>query len=108
MYFGMLWTFFCWHTEDNDLYSINYMHSGKPKTWYAVPDHAAEKFEAVLKENFPTHHQRMPDLQFRKCVMLAPHELQKAKVPVYRAGKPKSCNQAAAAVVRGGRADGVR
>eukprot|EP01048_Picozoa_sp_COSAG05_P016683 COSAG05_NODE_2181_length_3431_cov_16.118697_5_plen_244_part_00 len=50
MYFGMLFTFFCWHTEDNDLYSINYMHSGKPKTWYAVPDYAAEDFESVLKK----------------------------------------------------------
>ena len=47
MYFGMFFTFFCWHTEDNDLYSINYMIGGKPKTWYAVPDHAAEGFEQV-------------------------------------------------------------
>jgi hypothetical protein len=111
MYFGMFFTFFCWHTEDNDLYSINYMigaltvphqcvaacfvkppltlagwcSGGKPKTWYAVPDHAAEGFEKVLKDTYPDFHERMPDLQFRKCLMLPPHKLMEANVPVYRA-----------------------
>ena len=109
MYFGMFFTFFCWHTEDNDLYSINYMigalthqwvvacsvrphlthagwcSGGKPKTWYAVPDHAAEGFEKVLKDTYPDFHERMPDLQFRKCLMLPPHKLTAANVPVYRA-----------------------
>ena len=85
MYFGMLFTFFAWHTEDNDLYSINYMHSGAAKTWYAVPDNAAEDFEDVLKKTYPTFATRMPDLQFRKCLMLSPHELKAAGVPTYRA-----------------------
>jgi hypothetical protein len=85
MYFGMLFTFFAWHTEDNDLYSINYMHSGAAKTWYAVPDNAAEDFEDVLKKTYPTFATRMPALQFRKCLMLSPHELKAAGVPTYRA-----------------------
>ena len=36
LYFGALFSTFCWHVEDHFLYSVNYLHTGAAKTWCAV------------------------------------------------------------------------
>lgn len=47
LYFGMLFSTFCWHNEDNYQYSINYNHFGREKQWYGIPGNRAKQFEKV-------------------------------------------------------------
>jgi hypothetical protein len=80
----MLFSTFCWHTEDNYLYSTNYLHSGEPKVWYGVPAHAAADFERVMKETFPKVFTSGRNILYHLTTMLSPATLHKRGVPVYR------------------------
>ena len=48
LYVGMLFSTFCWHNEDNYLYSINYSHEGDMKQWYGVPSSSTRALEKVI------------------------------------------------------------
>src|ERR1700733_11048469 len=51
LYFGMWRATFAWHVEDMDLFSINYIHFGAGKFWYAVPQARASALEQTMRGN---------------------------------------------------------
>jgi len=67
LYFGSWRALFAWHTEDIDLYSINYLHFGAPKFWYTVSPADRDHFERTMQG-------LVPDL-FRHCDQFMRHKV---------------------------------
>lgn len=81
LYFGMYKSTFCWHTEDQDLYSINYLHFGYPKTWYCVPPEYGKKFEKLANSYFGDLHRKCPAFLRHKMTLISPQILKKYSIP---------------------------
>lgn len=47
---GMEGTFFCAHTEDSNIASVNVLLEGAPKVWYILPYKEAHKFRKLFGE----------------------------------------------------------
>ncbi|KAG3035695.1 hypothetical protein PC121_g569 [Phytophthora cactorum] len=85
LYFGMWRAMFAFHTEDMDLYSINYLHTGKPKFWYGVPPDAAPQLERAAQSMFPEKHHECHEFLRHKTSLISPARLKEFGVPCYRA-----------------------
>lgn len=81
LYFGMWKTTFAWHTEDMDLYSINYLHFGAPKTWYAVPPSFGRKFEKLAAAVFPNSAKSCRAFLRHKMTVMNPSWLKDSDIP---------------------------
>ncbi len=84
LYMGMLFATFCWHNEDNFMYSLNYLHRGAPKQWYTVPGAKAEAMENVMRGFLRETFQKVPDLLHHMTTHFAPMLFQRAGVPVFK------------------------
>ncbi|BEJ16489.1 hypothetical protein CspHIS471_0510940 [Cutaneotrichosporon sp. HIS471] len=75
LYFGMWRAAFSWHVEDMDLFSINYIHFGAPKFWYAVPQADADRFETVTRSYFSNDANGCDQFMRHKSCTLSPTKL---------------------------------
>ncbi|KAK0543621.1 hypothetical protein OC846_006350 [Tilletia horrida] len=79
LYFGQWQATFSWHIEDMDLYSINYIHFGAPKQWYAIPQSERNRFETVMQTFFPTDAHRCKQFLRHKSYLVNPARLASIK-----------------------------
>lgn len=81
LYFGMWKTTFAWHCEDMNLYSINLLHFGMPKTWYSISPKYGKKFEQLANALF-VKSQGVCDAFLRhKMTIINPKLLDEYKIP---------------------------
>ena len=84
LYLGMWRATFAWHVEDMDLYSINYIHFGAPKQWYAIRQADRVRFENIMKAAFPQDSGRCAQFMRHKSYLASPTYLRERGVEVIR------------------------
>ena len=75
---------FCWHKEDLDLYSINYLHFGRPKIWYCIPESEAGKFERLCQFHFNDEYTACSEFLRHKSTQISPSILKNAGIKYHK------------------------
>ncbi|KJH48248.1 JmjC domain protein [Dictyocaulus viviparus] len=81
LYFGMYGASFAWHVEDMELYSINFLHHGSPKYWFAIPPEASSRFERLMRQQFPAYDRQCKAFMRHKNFMVLPSLLDLHRIP---------------------------
>lgn len=82
LYFGMWKAMFAWHVEDMNLFSINYLHFGEPKSWYAIPSDYGKRFEILAQNYFPELAKICPEFLRHKTTLISPSIVEQNNIPM--------------------------
>ncbi|KRX04849.1 Nucleic acid-binding, OB-fold [Pseudocohnilembus persalinus] len=86
LYVGVWKTTFAWHKEDLNLGALNYLHYGKPKFWYAIPEEDHHYLEKMSKLYFADNFNKCSEYLRHKTTIISPYLLKK-KFPECRINK---------------------
>jgi hypothetical protein len=75
LYVGTWRSMFAYHVEDLDLYSINYLHAGAPKSWYSIKQKDKRRFESLAESYFVEEHYQCREFLRHKTKMFSPLKL---------------------------------
>lgn len=81
LYFGEEGSTFGCHTEDMDLYSINFLHLGKPKRWVGVPSAFVRKVENLMEDEYQSNFKECSGTMKHKLVLINPETLREKGIP---------------------------
>ena len=84
IYYGILFSTFCWHVEDLNMYSINYLHSGAPKIWYSIAPKDKEKFTNYCKNKYSLKSLKSDYFSYSLFIHINPLEIIEAGIEVTR------------------------
>jgi jumonji domain-containing protein 2 len=84
LYVGSWRSVFAWHTEDMDLHSVNYLHTGANKQWYVVPPAHRARFEQLMRSLLPDLFRACPEFMRHKELLVSPQLLASHAIPVVR------------------------
>ena len=86
----LLQSFFAWHVEDADLYSVNFLHGGAPKIWYCVSPKDKAKFERLAGTLNPEQLRACKGFLRHKDVLISPTVLKQFDIK-YQLVRTPSC-----------------
>ncbi|XP_045784075.1 protein Jumonji isoform X2 [Maniola jurtina] len=54
LHFGMIYSTNCWHRDPHGLPWLEYLHEGREKIWYGIPDQHSDQFRRAVEQLCPT------------------------------------------------------
>ena len=67
-----------------DLYSINYLHFGQPKSWYVIPPEHGKRLERLAEGFFPSVARECSAFLRHKMTVISPNVLSKYSIPFHK------------------------